>query len=511
MADEATVVDPMERIADSLSGIGETIAVRVSESMESSQAELRALLDERLPRVPVGDEAEDEEFPGERARRESSEEERRIRPQGAGLNVRVRDEFDQMWRDDRLSESRNAQQMRANFELARVMMGFGGRIAGTSQIEPSDRFMEAFRHYVDEGPRTNPDRYGAPVRVHTGSGRMRAYDTAESGAGLELIGTAYESEMWMASRNRDPLLQLIREIPVTENSQVVPIDGALPEMLLAAESTTAGASAYGDSTAASSKVTQSPKKFTIQNIWSGEIGEDSIVPWVPFLREQLTESFRLHLASAYYNGDTTATSTGNINKDDGSPTATKHYLAWDGIRHQWLVTTATQGADASGPINLELITEARGRLNAAGNDIDAGVSNIDWSAEVSDLLLVCDRDTYYSMVHSLDDIVTVERYGQGATIITGELARLGGMRVISPSYASKTEADGKASDTASNNTKGQITIVNTRGCLGGVRRGVEFYADRIQRTDQLLLEMYTRRSFNVWASTVTAGIYNITV
>ena len=149
-------------------------------------------------------------------------------------------------------------------------------------------------------------------------------------------------------------------------------------------------------------------------------------------------------------------------RSSSPPTATKHYLAWDGIRHQWLVTTATQGADASGPINLELITEARGRLNAAGNDVDAGVSNIDWSAEVSDLLLVCDRDTYYSMVHSLDDIVTVERYGQGATIITGELARLGGMRVISPSYASKTEADGKASDTASNNTKGQITIVNTQ-------------------------------------------------
>lgn len=420
-------------------------------------------------------------------------------PGGRVADVRVADPFEQMG------------YTRADFELAAVLLA-GGAAAKKVRYEPSDEFVRAWRHHLFE----NPEKFGPAPLVRlpgaNGTSRIRAMDTAETGYGLELIGTAYEASMWLAARNRDPLLSLVQEVEVRENSQIVPIDGALPEMMLVSENTdsTVGTK-YTTTKTASQKVTQSPKKFTIQELWSGEVGEDSIVPWVPFLRGQLTESFRLHLASAFYNGDTTNAATGNINRDDADPADTKHYLAWDGIRHKWLVDATTQGADAAGVVTLELLTEARGRLNGAGNDVDGGLSNIDWSAEVSDLLLICDRDTYYSMIHRLDEVVTAERYGQGATILTGELARIGGMRIISPSYASKTEADGKASDTASNNTKGQISIVNTRGLLAGVRRGVEFYMDRVQGRDQYLLEMYTRRSFNTFSNTVAAGLYNITV
>lgn len=474
MTTETPSTDPMEAVTAAIAGLGSTIEAR----LDARDAELRSLIDSRLPVATAEQEPE----------RNTA-----LLPGGSTATVRISDPFDQLG------------YTRADFELAGVLLGAAAQAKGT-RFDPSEEFLRAWRSRLFES------RELAAPMVRLASGRVRAMDTAESGYGLELIGTAYESQMWMAARNRDPLLSLIQEVEVRENTQKVPIDGALPEMMLVSENTdsTVGTK-YTTTKTASSNVTQTPKKFTIQELWSGELGEDSIVPWVPFLRGQLTESFRLHLASAYYNGDTTNAATGNINLDDADPANTKHYLAWDGIRHKWLVDASTQGADAAGPVTLELITEARGRLNGAGNDVDGGLSNIDWSAEVSDLLLICDRDTYYSMIHRLDEVVTAERYGQGATIITGELARLGGMRIISPSYASKTEADGKASDTASNNTKGQITIVNTRGCLAGVRRGVEFFMDRVQGRDQYLLEMYTRRSFNTFSNTVAAGIYDITV
>jgi len=480
VTEETPTVDPMEAVANA-----------VTDLVETTRQHNAAVLEEMRALRPAAPPAPSEEEPSER--------EPGMLPGGQIAAIRVMDPFEQMG------------YTRADFELAGIMLGAAAQVRGL-RYEPSEEFTRAWRHHLFE----NPAKFGPAPMVRLsrsdGSSRIRAMDTAESGYGADLIGTAYESSMWMAARNRDPLLNLIQEVEIRENSQVVPIDGALPEMLLVAENTdsTVGTK-YGTSKTGSSKVTQTPKKFTIQELWSGELGEDSIVPWIPFLRGQLTESFRLHLASAYYNGDTTNAGTGNINRDDADPADTKHYLAWDGIRHKWLVDATTQGADAGGAISLELITEARGRLNGAGNDVDGGLSNIDWSAEVSDLLLICDRSTYYDMIHRFDEVVTVERYGQGATILTGELARLGGMRIISPAYASKTEADGKASDTAASNTKGQISIVNTRGCLGGVRRGVEFFLDRVQGRDQYLLEMYTRRSFNTFSNTVAAGIYNITV
>jgi HK97 family phage major capsid protein len=113
---------------------------------------------------------------------------------------------------------------------------------------------------------------------------VRAMDTAESGYGLQLIGAQYESEMWRAARQSDPLLGAIRSIPMTAPVTYVPIDGALPEMLLLGESTTAGASAYTTSKTPTSRATLTAKKFGINQIWSGELDQDSIIAFTPFLR-----------------------------------------------------------------------------------------------------------------------------------------------------------------------------------------------------------------------------------
>jgi hypothetical protein len=107
--------------------------------------------------------------------------------------------------------------------------------------------------------------------------------------------------------------------------------------------------------------------------------------------------------------------------------------------------------------------------------------------------------------------VTVDKYGPGATILTGELGRIFGIPIISPGYAVKTEADGKQSTTESNNSKGHITLFNPRNFLAGTRRDTQFFMDRIQRTDQLLIEVYLRKAFTRFGTNGAAGIYDITL
>lgn len=405
---------------------------------------------------------------------------------------------------------------RGDFELARMIMDGARKLTALPvDIEPSEFFMRAYHANVTEDAeiKRQPDGSitGGRIWHSDDKGRpTRAMDTAESGYGADLIGAQYIRDLWAAARNADSIVSAIRDIPMTDPVSYIPVDGALPEMLFVGESTTYNATAYTSTKTASSKATLTAKKFTIQQIWSGELSEDSIIAYTPFLRERLNISAALHLGSAYLNGDTTDAGTGNINLDDANPADTKHYLAWDGIRHYWIVTTAAQGKSMAAALDLKEINVARGKLNGTDDDIDAAVGNINWGSAAADLRLVCDWDTYMMLLDS-DKVVTVDKYGPAATIATGELGRLYGIPIISPSYAVKTEADGKQSDTEGSNTKGQITLFNPQGWLGGVRRDTQLFFDRIQRTDQFLFELYNRRAFTRFGANVASGIYNITL
>ena len=396
---------------------------------------------------------------------------------------------------------------RSNYELAMMIMGGTRAIPSINTVEPSDEMKRGWQHHVFETGEA------MRVKVPTKDGepeRTRAMDTAETGYGLELVGAQYVSDLWAATRNMDTISGAIRTLPMTAPTTYVPIDGDLPEMLFVGESTANNSPADTTSKTASNRVTLTAKKFTIQQIWSGEMEEDSIIAFTPFLREKLAMSASQYLGSSMYNGDTTNAGTGNINLDDANPTDTKHYLAYDGIRHYWLVDATAQGKDMAAALDLAEINVARGKLNGGDDDVDNAVKNINWGRSASELLLVADWSTYMSMLDG-DKVTTVDKYGPAATVLTGELGRIYGIPIVSPSYATKTEADGKAADAEASNTKGQITLFNPAGFLAGSRREVQLFFDRIQRTDQFLFELYTRRAFTRFGGNVAAGIYNVTV
>ena len=394
---------------------------------------------------------------------------------------------------------------RGDFELAMMMFDATHHITRPINLEAPEDLKKAWQYHVfeAEGPR--------PGVVDAKTGRfMRAMDTAESGFGLELVGQQYVQDLWQAAKNDDSIVNAIRQIPMTFPTTFLPIDGGLPEMFFVGESTTEGESNYPTSKVPSNRRQLDAKKFTIQAIWSAELDEDSIIAFVPFLREQLNRSATLHLGSAIYNGDVETGGTGNINKDDGAPAGTKHYLAFNGVRRFFLVDSTGQGKDMNGVLDTSEIWKARGKLNGADDDVDAAVKNINWGKDPRALLLVCDYDTFMNL-HDQDEVITVDKYGPKATVVTGELGSFHGVPVVAPSYASKTEADGKASDTEGNNTKGQLTLFNPKAWTLGVRRDVQMFADRIQRTDQLLIELYLRVGLQRFGDNVAAGIYNITV
>jgi hypothetical protein len=307
---------------------------------------------------------------------------------------------------------------------------------------------------------------------------LRAMDTAETGYGLQLIGAQYVSELWTGAQAQARVFGLINQFTMTDPTAYLPVEADLPEMLFVSESATAGASAYTTSKTGSNRVQVDAKKFVIHQLWSGEMEEDSITPYIPFLRRQAMRALAHYTDSLVVNGDTTNAGTGNINLDDADPADTKHYLAMDGIRHAGLVDNTANSSSIGGAITLAAFKAQKGRMLSATYKHDWGHPN-----DPMDLVHVADPETC-DAVAFLDEVLTVDKFGPGATILTGQQAKVLGNPLVSSIDVSKTEADGKVSTTAGNNTKGQVVSFNRNGLVLGNRRSVMIETERIPSTDQ---------------------------
>lgn len=341
---------------------------------------------------------------------------------------------------------------------------------------------------------------------------IRAMDTAESGFGSQLIGAQYVGELWDAPRKLGRVFPLIDSFEMQHPTAYLPVEVDIPEMLYVAENTANNSSEYTTVKTGSQRVQVDADKFIIHQMWSGEMEEDSLIPYIPFLRRQAALSVAHYSDAFVLNGDTTNAATGNINLDDADPADTKYYLAADGIRHAALVDNTANAVDASGAVTLALLHNMRAKL------LDL-TRLVDWGHPIDkrDLVYFSDPETA-DKIAQLDEKLTVDKYGANATIFNGEVSQIAGHPHVNTIAISKTEADGKVSTTGSNNVKGQVVVANLRGFKVGWRRRVMVESERLPGRDQTRLIYSLRMGFGRFTPTGAASgieaagvLYNISL
>jgi len=402
------------------------------------------------------------------------------------------------------------------------------RISGKSKGGPSEDLDNAFKALSEGRYMDTIDAKAADVRSVEemySNGRMdtagfyqalaaidsvyhkRAMDTAETGYGLQLVGVQYVSDLWAGARAASRVYPLIPTFPMTQPTTYLPVEADLPEMLFVGESTTYNAANYTTSKTGSNRVQVDAKKFVIHQMWSGEMEEDALIPYIPFLRAQATRSLAHYSDSLILNGDTTNAGTGNINLDDADPADTKHYLALDGLRHGAIVDATGQCVNHGG---VAITYDAMVNLRKYG--VDATYLH-DWfhPADPSDAVYLVNPDLGDELA-KLDEVVTVDKYGANATILTGEVGNIGRNPLVASIAMSKTEADGKVSTTAGNNTLHQAMLFNRRGYVVGVRRALQVETERIIGSDQSRIVFSLRVGFGRYTPTgAAAGIKSVAV
>jgi HK97 family phage major capsid protein len=342
----------------------------------------------------------------------------------------------------------------------------------------------------------------------------KAMDSLESGFGQQLMGAQYAADLWEAARPLSRVFSMVDTFEMTAPTAYLPVEVDIPEMLFVGESTSATAftSPYATSKTGSNRVQVDAKKFVIHQVWSGELEEDSIIPFLPFLRRQAALAIAHYSDSLVLNGDTTNAATGNINLDDADPADTKHYLAFDGLRHIGLVDNTANSLALGAAVTYASLRAQLGRMRDS-------TRLIDWGHPIrpEDVVYITDPTTAEAIAQ-LTEVLTVDKYGPGATVLTGELMRVGRNPLISSMAMSLTEADGKVSTTAGNNTKGQVVCANMRGLKAGWRRRVKVETERLIGSDQSRIVYSLRMGLGRFSPTGAASgcefadvLYNITV
>lgn len=192
--------------------------------------------------------------------------------------------------------------------------------------------------------------------------------------------------------------------------------------------------------ATTSQITLNQKGFIAEIDISDDQLKYNAVNTEKYVKERLALGMAYTVDALIINGDSETGATGNVNSDDGAPTATKYYLKNDGgIRERGINGSYSYNAGTLAASDYSELLSVMGEYGIDPEDI---------------LFIQSPKVTHKT--RTLDELETVDKMGANATIVKGMVGSIYGSPVISHRAVPLTEADGKVSATPSNNTLGQI-------------------------------------------------------
>ena len=327
---------------------------------------------------------------------------------------------------------------------------------------------------------------------------IKAMTSTGAGSGDEWVPTFASSELWRDTHLATQVAGLLRRVDMPTNPYDLPTQTADATFYYASSENTA----VTGSNLTTAKATLTARKIHADVTFSGEVTEDSIVPVVSAIRADLVRRGAQTIDDLIVHGDTETGGTGNVNSDNGAPAAGSFYLALDGLRKFAVVTNSGQTSNVAAALSSANFTTIRSLLGRYG-------------ARPSDLAIVTGPSTWYPM-QTIAEVITQEKYGANATILTGELARLFNIPIfLSEAIATRTwdkvEADGKSNTTAG--TLGWLVLFNRNHWTTGFRREFQIESFRDVQADSNILVASFRMGLasSGISTTHTASGRNITV
>jgi len=219
----------------------------------------------------------------------------------------------------------------------------------------------------------------------------------------------------------------------------------------------------------------SAKKIANRQDFSEEMSEDAVFALTNVLVTLMGDSLGDGFERVCLFGDETITTANtNINRVGGPVVTTAGaadvFLAGDGL--------------------VKLARAANGVSKDVGSasSISAGMASVmadmgEGAAMPSDMLAFLNVATYFRALTD-PNLITLDKFGSGATILTGQVGAIFGIPVFMTGGIPKTDSNGVIHDTTGNNTKGSYLLVKKSKVLGGYKRRMKVASDYRPITDK---------------------------
>ena len=321
--------------------------------------------------------------------------------------------------------------------------------------------------------------------------------------GDEWVPDLWSAAMWRKVRLQAVVLPLFATWEMPSNPAIYPIESSgftLYKVAETADESTLpiGSQNTGDSTVTTAKLTFTAGKLGALGYFSEELVEDSIVPIVPQLRGQMVDDLAHGADEVLLSGDETTGST-NISYYGAGIGSTSRFLVLDGLRHNCLVTQTANKRDG-GTLAIEDITATRKLMGTNGK----------YGVDPSKLVLIPCLGAYYKFL-DLAELITVDKYGNQATLVTGEVGRVAGIPVVQTEDYGATDASGNIDETAGDNVKGSFMIARRDGIRVGFRRHVRVTVGDVPYSDAHYIIGSLRFDVQFFDTDMVGMTYNLTV
>ena len=349
--------------------------------------------------------------------------------------------------------------------------------------------------------------YGLPMKANEIMGANLA------GAGDEWAGVMYSQQLWEKIRLATFLLGKIRaiEVPQGAESLSVPIEGNGFTFYRVGEVTDVGSNGRPNATittskGGSAKITIAPKKLGARALWSGEMEEDSLLPFVSWLRDSLVKDGGEAIESLFFDGDTVLTAATNINNAGTAetPATNVYYTTLDGMRKLALITNSANSRAGSTLADTDFLNTLK----------LMGASGINALESLDSVEFIIDAVTHW-LALPLASVKTRD-VNSNPTIEDGRLVRIYGRNVRTSAHMNRqstnraTTATGKIDGvTPANNTKGTLMAVRYDQWLVGWKRRMKLETTRVPSADSTEIVATMRIDLQPRDNEAAALTYNL--
>jgi len=331
--------------------------------------------------------------------------------------------------------------------------------------------------------------------------------------GSDWVGTAYSPELWRQIRAGTQIAAKIPTVVIPDgySSQYFPLEGSDPTWYKVAEATASDATlkvpaaTITASQAATANKQVAVAKMGCRVLYTGELVEDSLVSFVPQLREQIATSGTEQMEHVVIDGDIATAATTNINHIGGTPSASDLYLLVDGFRKLALVTNTANSRDG-GALTEDDFLETMWLMGTAGM---AG-------ADLAKCGFIIDPNVYKKSLQMA--AIKTKDVWANATLENGVLTRLWGYPIFASwfmhykSTVRKANSAGKVDQTTvANNVYGAILGVRWDQWRLAYKRRMTMEVTRIANADAWEIVALARWGL-AYRDTEASGIsYNLTI